>query len=105
MLTVESCQAFKRIVTYQHGFVIVSKKDLQHKVSMPVGIAPTAMQRMAHPQGECATAAAAQKAGALFILSTISTSSIEEVAAAGLPTSAANFFPPLTVLEVPNLVS
>ena len=60
---------------------------------MPVGIAPTAMQRMAHPQGECATAAAAQKAGALFILSTISTSSIEEVAAAGIPTSAANFFP------------
>ena len=68
---------------------------------MPVGIAPTAMQRMAHPQGECATAAAAQKAGALFILSTISTSSIEEVAAAGIPARALLTFFPWTVLEVP----
>ena len=55
---------------------------LGHRVSMPVGVAPTAMQKMAHPEGECATAKAAQTAGTLFILSTISTSSIEEVAEA-----------------------
>lgn len=24
------------------------------KISMPLGIAPAAMQRMAHPEGECA---------------------------------------------------
>ena len=30
------------------------------EISMPIGIAPTAMQRMAHPDGECATAKAAQ---------------------------------------------
>ena len=33
---------------------------LGNEVSMPIGIAPTAMQRMAHPDGECATAKAAE---------------------------------------------
>ncbi|KAF5296283.1 hypothetical protein FQR65_LT10279 [Abscondita terminalis] len=52
------------------------------KISMPIGVAPTAMQRMAHPDGECATAKAAQEKGTIYILSTISTSSIEEIAEA-----------------------
>ncbi|KAL0281309.1 UNVERIFIED_CONTAM: hypothetical protein PYX00_002336 [Menopon gallinae] len=52
------------------------------KVTMPLGIAPTAMQKLAHPEGEMANARAAGKAGTVFILSTISTSSIEEVAKA-----------------------
>ena len=60
----------------------LATRALGRDVAMPIGIAPTAMQRMAHPDGECATAAAAQKAGTVFILSTIATSSIEEVAAA-----------------------
>lgn len=39
----------------------VSKRDTSttvfgEKISMPVGISPTAMQRMAHPEGECANA-------------------------------------------------
>ena len=55
---------------------------LGHKVSMPVGIAPTAMQKMVHPEGEAAVARAAEAAGALFILSTMSTVSIEDVAEA-----------------------
>lgn len=54
---------------------------LGSKVSFPIAIAPTAMQRMAHPDGECATARAAGDAGVVFTLSTIATSSIEEVAA------------------------
>ena len=33
---------------------------LGNEISMPIGIAPTAMQRMAHQDGECATAKAAQ---------------------------------------------
>ena len=49
-------------------------KILGHEISMPIGISPTAMQKMAHPEGECASAKAAEKAGTLFILSTISTS-------------------------------
>ncbi|KAJ8960748.1 hypothetical protein NQ318_020041 [Aromia moschata] len=40
------------------------------------------MQRMAHPDGECANARAAQATGTIFTLSTIATSSIEEVAEA-----------------------
>lgn len=40
------------------------------------------MQKMAHPEGEVANARAAEKAGVIFILSTIATSSIEEVAQA-----------------------
>ncbi|XP_058831022.1 uncharacterized protein LOC131689745 [Topomyia yanbarensis] len=54
--------------------------------SMPVGISPTAMQRMAHHDGEVANAKAAASRGVGFTLSTISTSSIEEVAA-GTPKS------------------
>ncbi|XP_019872931.1 2-Hydroxyacid oxidase 1 [Aethina tumida] len=65
----------------------VSKRDISttvlgEKVSMPIGIAPTAMQRMAHPDGECANVRAAEASGTVFTLSTISTSSIEEVAQA-----------------------
>ncbi|XP_076234394.1 hydroxyacid oxidase [Calliopsis andreniformis] len=65
----------------------VSQRDLSttvlgEKISMPLGVAPAAMQRMAHPDGECANAKAAEAAGTVFTLSTISTSSIEEVAQA-----------------------
>lgn len=40
------------------------------------------MQKMAHAEGELANARAAEKAGIVFILSTIATSSIEDVAKA-----------------------
>ena len=50
-------------------------------VSMPILVAPTAFHRMAHPEGEVAVARAAGKAGTIMILSTLSTSSIEEVVA------------------------
>uniref|UniRef100_A0AAG5DRZ0 (S)-2-hydroxy-acid oxidase n=1 Tax=Anopheles atroparvus TaxID=41427 RepID=A0AAG5DRZ0_ANOAO len=50
------------------------------RFSMPIGISPTAMQRMAHPEGEVANARGAANRRVLFTLSTISTSSIEDVA-------------------------
>ncbi|XP_019887757.1 peroxisomal (S)-2-hydroxy-acid oxidase GLO1 isoform X1 [Ooceraea biroi] len=80
-------EAFKNYRIRPRFLRDVSKRDISttvlgQKVSMPVGVAPTAMQRMAHPDGECANARAAQAAGTIFILSTISTSSIEEVAKA-----------------------
>ncbi|XP_056646023.1 2-Hydroxyacid oxidase 1 [Diorhabda sublineata] len=62
--------------------VDLSTTILGEKISMPIGIAPTAMQKMAHPLGECANARAAQELGTIFTLSTLSTSSIEEVAEA-----------------------
>lgn len=45
----------------------------------------TAMQRMAHDSGECATAGAAASNGALMTLSSWSTTSLEDVAKAGGP--------------------
>ncbi|XP_001649576.2 peroxisomal (S)-2-hydroxy-acid oxidase GLO3 [Aedes aegypti] len=62
-----------------------SKRDLSvnlfgDRYSMPIGISPTAMQRMAHPEGEVANSKAAASRGVGFTLSTISTSSMEQVA-------------------------
>jgi isopentenyl diphosphate isomerase/L-lactate dehydrogenase-like FMN-dependent dehydrogenase len=51
------------------------------EVSMPVLVAPTAFQRMAHPDGEGATARAAAAAGTIMCLSTLATSTPAEVAA------------------------
>ncbi|HXC53300.1 MAG TPA: alpha-hydroxy acid oxidase [Candidatus Limnocylindrales bacterium] len=51
-------------------------------VSMPVMIAPVAMQRLAHDDGELATARAAAESGTLMIMSTLATASIEEISAA-----------------------
>jgi 4-hydroxymandelate oxidase len=53
------------------------------RFAMPVHLAPTATQRMAHPEGELAAARAAADAGVIYGLSTLSTASIEEVAGTG----------------------
>jgi 4-hydroxymandelate oxidase len=50
--------------------------------SMPLLVAPTAFQRMAHPDGEVATARGAAAAGTVMCLSTLATATIEEVAEA-----------------------
>ncbi|CAH1710748.1 unnamed protein product [Aphis gossypii] len=52
------------------------------RVNVPIGISPCAMHKMAHEDGECASARAAGKHGTIFILSTLSTCSLEEVATA-----------------------
>lgn len=56
---------------------------LGHRVSLPIQLAPTATQCLAHPDGELAAAKAAADAGLIYCLSTLSTMSMEEVAAAG----------------------
>jgi 4-hydroxymandelate oxidase len=50
--------------------------------ALPIGIAPMAAHALAHPEAEIATARAAAAAGVPFTLSTMSSASIEEVAAA-----------------------
>lgn len=50
--------------------------------SAPFAIAPMAAHRLAHPDGELASARAAAAAGVPFTLSTMATTSIEDVAAA-----------------------
>jgi isopentenyl diphosphate isomerase/L-lactate dehydrogenase-like FMN-dependent dehydrogenase len=56
-------------------------------IAMPLIVAPTAFQRMAHPDGEPATARAAAAAGTIMTLSTIATTGPAEVneAAPGAP--------------------
>jgi 4-hydroxymandelate oxidase len=51
-------------------------------VSMPVFVAPFAMQRLLHPEGELATTRAAAAAGTLMCVSTLTSSSHAELAAA-----------------------
>ena len=53
-----------------------------HKNTLPLGVAPTAMQGLAHPDGEVATARACRRAGVVMGLSSFSTTSLEEVAEA-----------------------
>jgi isopentenyl diphosphate isomerase/L-lactate dehydrogenase-like FMN-dependent dehydrogenase len=52
------------------------------EIAMPLIVAPVALQRMAHPDGECAMARAAAAAGTIMTLSTIATTSPREVAQA-----------------------
>ncbi|KAJ2852803.1 Hydroxyacid oxidase 1, partial [Coemansia erecta] len=85
MLTLHDNQrAFDRIAIRPRVLRDVSHVDtttevLGHPVSSPICIAPTAMQRMAHPQGECATMRAAQRLNTCMCLSSWSTTSIEDV--------------------------
>jgi len=51
-------------------------------VSMPIGVAPWALQGMAHPDGEGATARGTAAAGTLMTVSTTATVSLADVAAA-----------------------
>ena len=80
--------AFERLRLNPRVLVDVSQINMSVDVlgireSMPVLIAPTAMARLAHPDGELAIARAAAQAGITQVLSSLSTYSIEEVAAVG----------------------
>ncbi|XP_042419037.1 peroxisomal (S)-2-hydroxy-acid oxidase GLO3-like [Zingiber officinale] len=84
----ENRSAFSRILFRPRILVDVSNIDmtttiLGFKISMPIMIAPTAMQKMAHPEGELATARAASAANTIMTLSSWSTSSVEEVNSTG----------------------
>jgi isopentenyl diphosphate isomerase/L-lactate dehydrogenase-like FMN-dependent dehydrogenase len=80
-------QAFESIELRPRALVDVSDVDLSttvlgERVEMPVLLAPVAVQRLAHPEGELATARAAAAAGTIMTLSTMASASIEEVAEA-----------------------
>ena len=62
--------------------VDTSREVLGARVALPFGIAPTGFTRMMQTEGEIAGATAAQAAGIPFSLSTMGTTSIEDVAAA-----------------------
>ena len=55
---------------------------LGHAISMPIITAPCALNCLAHPDGELAVARAVSKLGTAQVLSTLSSASLEDVAAA-----------------------
>jgi 4-hydroxymandelate oxidase len=80
----ENRSAYERITLLPRVLVDVSQRHmgttaLGEPISMPILIAPTAFQGLAHPEGEVATVKAAGAAKTLMTLSTLSTFSIEEV--------------------------
>jgi 4-hydroxymandelate oxidase len=56
---------------------------LGRPVGMPVAVAPVAYHRLAHPEGELATARAAKAAGVPFTAGTLSSVPVEEITAIG----------------------
>jgi 4-hydroxymandelate oxidase len=85
----DNLRAFDRWLIRPRLLVDVAAPDpattvLGRPVPFPIVLAPTAMQQMAHPEGEVATARAAASLDALMILSTISTLPLEDVAETGV---------------------
>ncbi|XP_047428279.1 hydroxyacid oxidase 1 isoform X2 [Mugil cephalus] len=83
----DNVAAFKRWYLIPRVLRDVSTVDLSvsvlgQKLSMPICVAATAMQRMAHPEGETATARACKAVGTGMMLSSWATSTIEEVRSA-----------------------
>jgi len=74
----ENVAAFERLklrprVLVDLGSVATKTTVLGNEISLPVLIAPLAMQRMAHPDGELATARAAAAAGTILCVSSAAT--------------------------------
>ena len=61
--------------------VDLSVTVMGQKLALPVYLSPTALQRLFHHQGERATAAAAEKFGTMFGVSSLGTVSMSELAA------------------------
>lgn len=83
----ENERAFRRITVWPKVLVDVSEINTATTVlgghaSMPVLIAPTAFAKLAHLDGEAAIARAAGKAGTVMTVSTIASTTMEEIAAA-----------------------
>ena len=83
----ENRRAFERWVIRPRMLTGASPPDpstelLGSRLAMPILIAPWAYQRMAHPDGELATARAAERAGTIMVVSTTTHEFLEDVASA-----------------------
>jgi isopentenyl diphosphate isomerase/L-lactate dehydrogenase-like FMN-dependent dehydrogenase len=81
-------EAYSSLAVHYRVFRDVENCDLSceilgHKLQHPVLAAPTAFHCLANPEGEVATARGLCEAGALMTLSSLSTRTVEDVAAAG----------------------
>ena len=79
-------EAFDQIRLQPRSLVDVSKLDTSVKLfgaelPHPIILAPAAYHKLVHPEGEVATARGADRAKAVLVVSTLATSSIEEIAA------------------------
>src|SRR5687768_16943601 len=83
----ENCRAFTRYVLRPRvlvdvGTIDTSTRVLDQVLSLPVMLAPTALNRLGHPDGELAAARAAGRAGTVMVVSTTASTTLEEIAAA-----------------------
>jgi 4-hydroxymandelate oxidase len=81
-------EAFARRAIVPRVLRGVGARDLRIELfgaglDMPVLLAPTAFHRLAHPDGETATARAAAEAGTVMVVSMAATQPIEQIAATG----------------------
>jgi isopentenyl diphosphate isomerase/L-lactate dehydrogenase-like FMN-dependent dehydrogenase len=81
----ETVTAFRRWVLRPRmlvdvGTVTTATTVVGTETSMPLLVAPTAIQRLAHPEGELAMARGAAAAGTIMCVSTVATATIEDVA-------------------------
>jgi 4-hydroxymandelate oxidase len=80
-------EAYARLRLRPQILVDVSQLDTRvalfgRELAFPILLAPTAYHKLAHPEGEAATARGAAASGALMVVSTSATMTLEEVAAA-----------------------
>ena len=80
----ENSAGWERLKLYYHVLAGVGRRDLGttvlgQPISLPIGVAPTAFQKLACAAGEIATANAATAARTLFILSSFSNTAMESV--------------------------
>jgi 4-hydroxymandelate oxidase len=80
----ENTAGWEQLKLYYHVLAGVGRRDLSttilgQSISLPIGIAPMAFQKLACAAGEMATANAAKSVGILFILSSFSNTAMESV--------------------------
>ena len=73
-----SCDLIPNVLTDVSN-VDLSTQVFGQKISFPLFLSPTAMHRLYHHEGEFAAAKAAEKMGTMFSMSTMSTTSMEEI--------------------------
>ncbi len=83
----ENRAAFERLALLPRVLIDVSTVDtstsvLNENISFPVIVAPTALQTLAHADGELATARGTSAAGPVMIVSTMASHRLEDIAAA-----------------------
>lgn len=74
--------ALKPSVLIDVSTVDTRVKLLGHELAHPILVAPTSTHQLVHPEGELATVRGAGAAGAIMVISTVATHSVEDIAKA-----------------------